>query len=95
VREALVGEHHYEEVMVAWDEHRCWAYYVSRCTLPLSHAQLEYTAFEPTPRGTRLRWIIAADPRPLLEQADPVFRSTMDSLFQRAATRLETRLASR
>ncbi len=95
LREALVGRHRFEEIMLAWDEGRRWAYTIERAELPLAHAQLECTDFEETADGTRLHWTIAADPRAMLKAAAPVFGRTMQSLFDRATVELTRYLATR
>lgn len=94
-RVADVSGRHFEEIIVAWDEGKRWAYYIKSAAAPLAHAQLECTEFEDAPDGTLLRWTIAADPRLLLWLATPVFETTVRRLFSRACNSLEAHLRAR
>ena len=94
-REATVSGQKYEEVIVAWDEGKRWAYYVARATLPIAKAQLECSEFEDCGTGTRVRWILAADRRLLLWLAAPVFRRYLRGLFREAMTNLDAYIRAR
>ena len=94
VRRAIVGGQRMEEVMLAWDEERRWAYYLAGASYPLARAQLECTELEDCARGTRLRWTIASDRGLLLWLATPVFHPTVTRLWTRAAGNLERWLAA-
>lgn len=94
-RAATVHGQRYEERMLAWDEGTRWAYFIERCTLPLAHAQLECTEFEDHPRGTRVRWTLAAEPRTAMKLAAPAFQKVLDTLHRRAMGNLEALLLGR
>src|SRR5437660_1592490 len=72
-REATVGGHRYEETILVRDEGRRWGYRIDRATVPIATAQVECTEFEDRGTGTRLRWIVAHDPRMLMWCASPFF----------------------
>jgi uncharacterized protein YndB with AHSA1/START domain len=93
VRRATVGRHRYEEIILAWEEERRWAYRIERATIPLANAQLEQTELEEVEGGTRVRWILAQDPRLLMRVVAPFFPGIMRRLFQRAMANLERTLA--
>ena len=88
-REAAVSGQRYEEYVVAWEEGVRWAYYIHRATLPIARAQLECTEFEDVEDGTRVRWILAQDPRLLMWFVSPFFRRIMEGLFRQALARLD------
>ena len=94
-REATVSGQKYEEVIVAWDEGKRWAYTIARATVPIAKAQLECTEFEDCGAGTRVRWILAADRRLLLWLAAPVFHRYLRGLFRRAMSNLDAYIRSR
>jgi carbon monoxide dehydrogenase subunit G len=89
VRHALVGRQRFDEVIVAWDEPQRWAYHITRATAPLATAQLECTELLESPRGTRVRWTIACEPRLLFRLARPFLPRTLARLHDRAMTNLE------
>jgi hypothetical protein len=93
VRRATVGRHRYEEIMLAWEEERRWAYFIERATIPLATAQLEQTELEDVEGGTRVRWIMAQDPRLLMRVVGPFFPGIMRRLFRQAMANLERTLA--
>ena len=93
VRKAIVAGQRMEEVMLAWDEPRRWAYCLSGASYPLARAQLECTELEDCAGGSRLRWTIASDRGPLLWLVTPIFHRTVARLWERAARNLERWLA--
>ena len=93
VRKARVSGHRYDEVMCTWDEPSRFAYSVTGASLPIARAQLKCTELEECSAGTRMRWIIAADRRPLLRLATPVFHRTVSRLWNRATANLERLLS--
>ena len=92
VRRALVGRQRYDERIVAWDEGRRWAYYIARATVPIASAQLECTELFDCPRGTRVRWTLACEPRLLFRLAQPFLPRTLRILHRRAMANLEALL---
>ena len=95
LREATVSGQKYEEVMVAWDEGKRWAYYIARATLPIAKAQLECTEFEDCGTGTRVRWTLAADRRLLMWLSAPIFHRYLKGLFRKAMSNLDAYIHSR
>jgi carbon monoxide dehydrogenase subunit G len=89
VRRALVGRQRFDEVIVAWDEPRRWAYHITRATAPIATAQLECTELFDSPRGTRVRWTLACEPRLLFRLAQPFLPRTLRRLHDRAMANLE------
>lgn len=87
-----VGNQHYEETMLIWDEGVRWGYRIDRTTLPLSSAHVELTEFEDDGTGTRLRWTLAAKPRMMLRLTGPFMARMLDDLLRRAARNLDRHL---
>ncbi len=88
-REASVTGGKFEETILAWDEGERLAYRIDRATVPIAHAQVESTELEDTPRGTRVRWVLATDRRLLLWLATPILQWHLDRLWKKAMTNLE------
>jgi len=88
-RVADMGLAKYEETILTWDEPHEWAYRIDRATLPIATAQVESTQLKPIPGGTRLRWILATDPRLLLKVASPRLERRLRSMWTQALLRLE------
>ena len=95
IRKAIVRGQRMEEVMLAWDEEKRWAYFLSGASYPLARAQLECTDLEDCELGTLMRWTIASDRGPLLWLATPLFHRTVSRLWRRVAVNLEAWLAER
>jgi hypothetical protein len=95
LREARVGRQRYEEIVVAWDEGRRWAYCIERATLPIATAQLECTELEDSDGGTRVRWILAQNPRLLMRLSAPLFPRIMRAMFRQAMSNLERYVGGR
>ena len=93
-REATVGRQRYEEYVVVWEEQRRWGYYIDRATVPIARAQLECTEFEDHGTGTRVRWILALDPRLVMRAIGPVFPRVMRGLLGKAMRNLDRHLAA-
>jgi len=93
-REARVGRQRFEEQIVVWDEGRRWGYYIARASVPIARAQLECTELEDRGSGTRVRWILAQDPRLLMRVAAPVFPRVMRSMLGQAMANLDRYLTA-
>ena len=94
LREATVGRQKYEEVVVAWDHGRRFAYYIERASVPIAYAQLESTELEDEGAGTLVSWTIAHEPRLLLRLTAPFFRRIMDTMLARAMANLAAHLSA-
>jgi uncharacterized protein YndB with AHSA1/START domain len=94
-REATLKGHRFEETIVVWEEGRRWGYYIDGTNVPIATAQLECTEFEDCARGTRVRWILAQDPRLIMRLASPIFPWVMQSIFRKAMSNLERHLGER
>jgi hypothetical protein len=91
-RESTVSGQRYEEYIVVWEEGRRWGYYIDRASVPIATAQLECTEFEDHGSGTRVRWILAQDPRLLMRLTAPFFPRIMRSLLRDAMANLDRHL---
>src|SRR5262245_35737160 len=91
VREARVGGTRWTETMIAWDD-RCWAWTVTRASVPFAAAQVERFAFEDAGSGTRVRWTVALEPRLLARLGAPLAARTIPRLFTRAMQNLDAYL---
>lgn len=90
LRAADVEGQLFEETILAWDEPERWAYRIDRCTAPLAHAQVESTELaEDAAGGTRVRWILASDPREALAAARDVLPQILERRLADALANLE------
>ena len=83
----------FEETILAWDEPRRWTYRIDRCTAPLAHAQVESTELAAAGDGTRVRWILASDPREGLAGARDVLPHILERRLGDALANLERLLS--
>jgi len=95
IRKSDVAGCLHDETMVVWDEPRRWGYIINRATEALSSAQIEVTEFEEIPTGTRVRWILACDPREGMSylSGGENFDAFLRKLFDEAMRRLEAYIA--
>ena len=85
----------FEETMLAWDDLERWTYRIDRTTAPLAHAQVESTELSESPDGgTRVRWILASDPREAFEAARDVLPEILERRLDTALRNLEQCLQS-
>jgi carbon monoxide dehydrogenase subunit G len=94
IREADVSGTRWVEEMIAWDTDRRWAYTVTSASAPVATAQVESFELDDGPRGTRVRWVLALEPRLLMSMTGPIAPLVMGTLFRRAMRNLEAFLAS-
>lgn len=80
--------------MIAWDPGRRWTYTVTSASAPVASAQVESFELEDVSGKTRVRWILALEPRLLMSLTGPIAPLVMGTLFRRAMRNLETFLDS-
>ena len=90
---ADVGGDLFEETILAWDEKTRWTYRIDRCTAALAHAQVESTELSDAAEGgTRVRWILASDPREGFAAAREALPGILETLLGEALANLERHL---
>lgn len=93
-RRADVDGQIFEETLLAWDDRERWTYRIDRTTAPLAHAQVESTELEDAEGGgTRVRWILASDPRETFAAAREVLPGILERRLADALANLERQLA--
>ncbi len=93
LRRADVGGDLFEETILAWDEKTRWTYRIDRCTAALAHAQVESTELsDAAGGGTRVRWILASDPREGFAAARDALPGILGTLLGEALANLERHL---
>jgi hypothetical protein len=92
IRRSHVGSTHWVEEMIAWDEGTCWAWTVTRASVPFARAQVESFEFTDTEIATRVRWTLALEPRLLARLGAPFAPRVVSRLFHRAMHNLSAYL---
>jgi Polyketide cyclase / dehydrase and lipid transport len=95
IRHARVGHTRWVEEIIAWDDQTRWAWTVLRASVPFAVAQVEVFEFRDAPRGTRVRWTVALQPRLLARLGAPVAARTISRLLQRALCNLAAEFQAR
>ncbi len=88
-RESNVSGFLWHETICVWEEYKRWGYSIDQATFPISTAQVEITEFEKTNSGTKVRWIIALNPRFYMRTPTKLLPRQMDKLLTRALENLE------
>lgn len=92
IREANVAGTHWIEEIIAWDPSTRWAWTVTRASVPLASAQVEVFDLMDDAGGTRVRWMLALEPRLLARLGAPFTAGTVRRLFDRAMRNLDAHL---
>lgn len=84
-----------EETILAFDAGKRFAFRLDRVGLPLVRAMVEDYAIESLgPTSSKLRWVAAYEPTPLMTLVHPVARVIFGSQFRRTVEKLSKHLAS-
>jgi uncharacterized protein YndB with AHSA1/START domain len=94
LRTANVSGMLFEETILAWEEPTRWIYRIDRATTDLASAQVEATLLAALPGGgTRVNWILAADPRAALAGIAEAMPGILEQMLAEALRNLEKRVA--
>jgi uncharacterized protein YndB with AHSA1/START domain len=88
-RESKVNGFLWHETICVWEEYKRWGYSIDKATFPVSYAQVEVTEFEKTARGTKVRWIMALNPRFYMRIPTKLLPREMEKLLTSALKNLE------
>jgi uncharacterized protein YndB with AHSA1/START domain len=86
---ALYGLGGYRERFIAWEPSARFAFTMTKSSSPMARGIVEDFRFTPEGAGTRIDWVLAADPRTLGKIARPGLELIMPRVFQQAGRRLE------
>jgi carbon monoxide dehydrogenase subunit G len=95
IREAHVGGTRWVEEIIAWADGSCFAWTVTRASVPFAAAQVESFEFADAGSATRVRWTLALDPRLLVRLAAPLGPRVIGRLLRTAMKNLEAYLTTR
>lgn len=79
----------YRERFIAWEPAVRFAFTMTKSSSPMARAIVEDFQFSPSSGGTRIDWVLAADPKPLGKLARPALEAIMPRVFRKSGERLE------
>ena len=79
----------YVERFIAWEPGARFAFTMTQSSSPMARAIVEDFRFTGVDGGTRIDWVLAADPRTLGKIARPALEQIMPRVFRRAGKQLE------
>lgn len=86
---ALYGLGGYRERFIAWEPGARFAFTMTKASTPMARSIVEDFSFSREGDGTRIDWVLAADPRTLGKVARPGLELVMPRVVRKAGQRLE------